>query len=81
MNNYLPVSSTDENGFKFKKERDRREEKSCADYCLPACNETFYNTLVTASDFPNQPQPNQTKLLREAIGSGLVHLSDINYVR
>ncbi|XP_035716749.1 pickpocket protein 28 [Folsomia candida] len=67
--------------FNFKSKKDREQDKSCAQFCLPSCNETFYNVFVTAADFPNQPLANQTKMLREAIvEGGLTHLNDISYV-
>lgn len=66
--------------FKFKSKKEATQEKSCAEFCLPACNETFYNVFITAADFPNQPQANQTKMIREAIEQGHNHLHDIGYV-
>lgn len=58
-----------------------KQEKSCIDLCLPKCNETFYNIVVSTATFPNQNDPNKTKLLREAIDAGFENLADINYVR
>lgn len=34
--------------FNFKSKKDREQDKSCAQFCLPSCNETFYNVFVTA---------------------------------
>ncbi|XP_021959702.1 pickpocket protein 28 [Folsomia candida] len=74
-------SSPETTMFNFKSKKDREQDKSCAQFCLPSCNETFYNVFVTAADFPNQPLANQTKMLREAIvEGGLTHLNDISYV-
>jgi len=66
--------------FKFKNQQSL-EQKSCTEFCLPACYETSYNYVVTAASFPNQPEPNKTKMLREAISDGRYLLNDINYVR
>ena len=56
-------------------------EKICTEHCLPACNETFYNFVVTAATFPNQQQPNLTKMLREAIADNRDQLNNLTYVR
>lgn len=76
MLNYL----VDTSAFKFNSRKEAQQEKSCSEFCLPACNETFYNVFITAADFPNQPQANQTKMIREAISQGHAHLNDIAYV-
>lgn len=47
---------------------------------MPACNETFYNIVVSSAQFPNQREPNKTKLLKEAIGKGYEFLTNIDYV-
>ncbi|CAG7826654.1 unnamed protein product [Allacma fusca] len=57
-----------------------KQEISCTEFCLPACNETFYNFVVTAATFPNQPEPNMTQMLREAIHDNRDYLNNITYV-
>ncbi|CAL8109748.1 unnamed protein product [Orchesella dallaii] len=74
------MGEDDSSIFQFKSKKETLQEKSCAEFCLPACNETFYNVFVTSADFPNQPQANQTKMIREAILEGHTHLNDIAYV-
>jgi hypothetical protein len=67
--------------FRFKTKEEMQQDKSCTEFCLPACNETFYDSAVTAATFPNQPEPNMTKMLREAIAEKHAFLNDISYVR
>ena len=67
--------------FKAKQPAGEEQIKSCTEFCLPACNETFYNFVVTAATFPNQPEPNMTQMLREAITEKREHLNNISYVR
>ncbi|CAG7820662.1 unnamed protein product, partial [Allacma fusca] len=66
--------------FNFKKPGYNLQDKSCTEYCLPACAETSYSTVVTSAAFPNQNEPNKTKMLREAIADNRIQLNDINYV-
>lgn len=62
-------------------ERDEDDLKTCPEQCMPACNETFYNIVVSAAQFPNQKEPNKTRLLKEAIDAGYEFLTNIDYVR
>ncbi|CAL8095180.1 unnamed protein product [Orchesella dallaii] len=55
--------------------------KTCPEQCLPACNETFYNYVVSAAQFPNQKDPNLIRLLRQGIENGYGVLTSIDYVR
>ncbi|CAG7820663.1 unnamed protein product, partial [Allacma fusca] len=67
--------------FNFKKPGYNLQDKSCTEYCLPACAETSYSTVVTSAAFPNQNEPNKTKMLREAIADNRIQLNDINYCK
>jgi len=59
----------------------RKAQKISGTYknvCMFSSN-TF--TVVSSATFPNQNNPNKTKLLRELIAEGFENLGDINYVR